>query len=105
MIPINPPRIDVGTRSERALQETFGIVDFSQLDLHPIGPTLTLRLVGNPDEFWIRGNYRIDVGERIRILFDKNGTSPYVTGVFEILSRSGGVIQRYVDCTRGYDFS
>ena len=78
------------------LDVTEGSVDFSHLSITRSGwPNLTLKLKGCGDEFWVRGEHRIDVGERVR-LHHKQNSSPYVAHAYEIV-KGDDVIFRYSD--------
>ena len=73
-----------------------GDVIFSELHITPGNwSNLVLKLDSEyKGEIWIRGNHRIDVGEKIRVHYEHYSPDNIVAGAYEILS-SDGVKFRY----------
>ena len=79
---------------QKELDVTEGSVEFSHLQITRGGwPNLTLKLKENEEEFWVRGEHRIDVGEKVRLHYERH-SSPHVAEAYEIL-RGKKVVFRY----------
>lgn len=92
-------------REGEKLEELEGIVEFSENKITLGGwDNLTLRLKDFDREIWIRGQHRIDVGEKIKIYYSNRHYSPrqVVAEDYEILSENDGVKYRYRGRTNPY---
>jgi len=68
-----PIIIEKGTTGERELKMLDGIVSSSEFQVST--NTLCLRLDTHPSaEFWLRGPYRVDAREEVRVFYDDHGS-------------------------------
>ena len=84
--------INTNLKFPEKLKTSEGIVEYSQSKFVGI-PNLTIKLKDVNAEFWIRGQHRIDVGERVRFHYDSR-SNPFVVKCYEILSEGDEVKYR-----------
>ncbi len=74
-----------------------GVVSFSESRFTPGRfNNLELGLDGSDDRFWIRGEHRIDCGEKVKLYHNdrQRGNLPIVVRAYELLHDSGEVKYR-----------
>ena len=86
-------------RYNNALPSLEGVVESSELRTYANSsvPRLDIKLKGNDTKFWVRGYHRIDVGEKVRFIYNNRPDTFKPVLVYEILSKSGNVKYRGIN--------
>ena len=64
------------SRDNSSVLEKEGFVSSSELHVDHFGsPTLCLNFGADANKYWLRAQARVDVGERVRIIYDSRSTT------------------------------